>query len=45
MLLLAAADGTGDLSPILRAAGRFGASLADLDEARAAGLVEVNGSD
>jgi DNA-binding CsgD family transcriptional regulator/tetratricopeptide (TPR) repeat protein len=41
VLLLAAADGTGDLSPILRAAATFGASLADLDEARAAGLVEV----
>jgi len=42
VLLLAAADGTGDLSPILRAAATFGASLADLDEARAAGLVEVS---
>jgi DNA-binding CsgD family transcriptional regulator len=41
VLLLAAADGTGDLSPILRAAATLGASLADLDEARAAGLVEV----
>src|ERR1700761_563532 len=41
VLLLAAADGTGDLSPILRGAAAFGASLADLDEARAAGLVEV----
>jgi DNA-binding CsgD family transcriptional regulator len=41
VLLLAAADGTGDLGPIVRAAATFGASLADLDEARAAGLVEV----
>ncbi len=41
VLLVAAADGTGDLSPILRAAAALGASLADLDQARAAGLVEV----
>ena len=41
MLLVAAADGTGDLAPILRAAAALGASLADLDQARAAGLVEV----
>ncbi len=44
MLLVAAAEGTGDLAPILRAAGTFGASLADLDPARAAGLIEVDGS-
>ena len=44
MLLVAAAEGTGDLAPILRAAGTLGASLADLDPARAAGLIEVNGS-
>ena len=44
VLLVAAADGTGDLAPILRAAGTLGASLADLDPARAAGLIEVNGS-
>jgi DNA-binding CsgD family transcriptional regulator/tetratricopeptide (TPR) repeat protein len=44
MLLVAAAEGTGDLAPILRAAGALGASLADLDPARAAGLIEVNGS-
>ena len=43
VLLVAAADGTGDLGPILRAAGTLGASLADLDQARAAGLVEVTG--
>jgi DNA-binding CsgD family transcriptional regulator len=44
MLLVAAAEGTGDLAPILRAAGTLGASLADLDAARTAGLIEVNGS-
>jgi len=44
-LLVAAAEGTGDLAPILRAAGTLGASLADLDMARAAGLIEVSGSD
>ena len=44
-LLVAAAEGTGDLAPILRAAGTLGASLADLDTARAAGLIEVSGSD
>ena len=43
-LLVAAAEGTGDLAPILRAAGTFGASLADLDPARAAGLIEADGS-
>ncbi|HEY6495016.1 MAG TPA: AAA family ATPase, partial [Trebonia sp.] len=42
VLLIAAADGTGDLGPILRAADSLGASLADLDQARAAGLVEVS---
>ena len=44
VLLVAAAEGTGDFGPILRAAGTFGASLADLDPARAAGLIEVDGS-
>jgi DNA-binding CsgD family transcriptional regulator len=44
VLLVAAAEGTGDLAPILRAAGTFGASLADLDPARAAGLIEADGS-
>ena len=44
MLLVAAADGTGDLGPIVRAAATLGASLADLDQARAAGLVEVTAS-
>ena len=43
-LLVAAAEGTGDLGPILRAAATFGASLADLDPARAAGLIEVEGT-
>ena len=44
VLLVAAAEGTGDLAPILRAAGALGASLGDLDPARTAGLIEVNGS-
>jgi DNA-binding CsgD family transcriptional regulator len=44
VLLVAAAEGTGDLAPILRAAGALGASLADLEPARAAGLIEVSGS-
>ncbi|HEX4088190.1 MAG TPA: AAA family ATPase [Trebonia sp.] len=43
VLLVAAAEGAGDLGPILRAAGTLGASLADLEPARAAGLVEVSG--
>ena len=43
VLLVAAAEGTGDLTPILRAADTLGASLADLDAARAAGLIEVTG--
>lgn len=43
LLLVAAAEGTGELTPILRAAATLGASLADLDTARAAGLVEVTG--
>ena len=41
VLVVAAAEGTGDLTPILRAAAALGASLADLDAARAAGLIEV----
>jgi DNA-binding CsgD family transcriptional regulator len=44
VLLVAAAEGTGDLAPILRAAGTLGASLADLDPARTAGLIEVDGT-
>ncbi|HEY3881141.1 MAG TPA: AAA family ATPase [Trebonia sp.] len=43
VLLVAAAEGTGDLASVLRAAGTLGASLADLEPARVAGLVEVNG--
>jgi DNA-binding CsgD family transcriptional regulator len=43
VLLVAAAEGTGDLAPILRAAASLGTSLADLDAARTAGLVEVTG--
>ena len=43
ILLVAAAEGTGDLPAILGAAARFGATLADLDVAREAGLVEVTG--
>jgi DNA-binding CsgD family transcriptional regulator len=44
VLLVAAAEGTGDLTPILRAAATLGASLAELDAARTEGLIEVNGS-
>ena len=43
-LLAAAAEGTGDLGAILRAAGYLGASADDLDAARTAGLIEVNGA-
>jgi DNA-binding CsgD family transcriptional regulator len=43
VLLAAAAEGTGDLGAILRAAGYLGASADDLDAARAAGLIEMNG--
>ena len=42
-LLVAAAEGTGDLTAIVRAGGALGASLADLDPALAAGLVAVTG--
>ncbi|MFC5749619.1 helix-turn-helix transcriptional regulator [Actinomadura rugatobispora] len=38
-LLVAAADGTGDLALIVPAAGRLGASVADLDPAERRGLV------
>ncbi len=44
VLLVAAAEGTGDLTPILQAAGPLGACLADLDAARTAGLIEVDGA-
>jgi DNA-binding CsgD family transcriptional regulator len=43
-LLVAAAEGAGDLAPILHAASVLGASLDDLEPARAAGLIEVNGN-
>src|ERR1700722_6315418 len=43
VLLVAAAEGTGDLAPILRAAGTLGAALGGLDGARAAGLIGVGG--
>ena len=42
VLLVAAVEGTGDLTTVLGTAARFGAALADLDVARAAGLIEVN---
>jgi DNA-binding NarL/FixJ family response regulator len=41
LLLVAAAEGTGDLGLILRAAARLGADPAALDPAEAAGLVTV----
>jgi DNA-binding CsgD family transcriptional regulator len=41
LLVVAAAEGTGDLTPVLRAAASLGASLADVDVARDAGLIEV----
>jgi DNA-binding CsgD family transcriptional regulator len=44
LLLVAASEGTGDLAVTLRAAAGFGAMLADLDAARTAGLVEVDGA-
>lgn len=43
VLLAAAAEGTGDLGAVLRAAARLGASADDLDAARTAGLIELNG--
>ena len=43
VLLAAAAESTGDLASILRAAAHLGASAEDLDAARAAGLIQVNG--
>ena len=43
MLLVAAAEGTGDLAAALRAAVDLGAAAGDLDAASSAGLIEVNG--
>lgn len=43
MLLVAAAAGTTDLAPILRAAARLGAALPDLQPAADAGLVRTDG--
>jgi DNA-binding CsgD family transcriptional regulator len=43
VLLAAAAEGTGDLGAIVRAAAHLGASADDLDPARAAGLIQVTG--
>lgn len=42
LLLVAAAEGRGDLSVILRAAARLGACADDLEAARQAGLVRVS---
>ncbi|GFJ87414.1 ATP-binding protein [Phytohabitans rumicis] len=44
LLLVAAADDTGDLGVVLRAAHRLGATLPDLAAAEQDGLVEVAGS-
>jgi DNA-binding CsgD family transcriptional regulator len=41
LLLVAAAEGSGDLSVVLNAAGEFGATAADLEPAERAGLVHV----
>ncbi|MEV4016868.1 AAA family ATPase [Nonomuraea angiospora] len=43
ILLVASADASGDLEPILRAADMFGASIADLDPVQAAGLITLDG--
>ncbi|GAA4562499.1 LuxR family transcriptional regulator [Planotetraspora kaengkrachanensis] len=43
MLLVAAADDTGDLGLVLDAAGRFEVSIADLEPAEHAGLVFLSG--
>ena len=42
ILLVAAAEGTGELAPVLRAAGSLGAGLADLDPAVTAGLIGLH---
>ena len=41
LLLVAAAESSGDLSVVLNAAGEFGATAADLEPAERAGLVHV----
>ncbi|MEV0081121.1 AAA family ATPase [Nocardia neocaledoniensis] len=43
MLLVAAAAGTTDLAPMLRAAARLGAALPDLQTAADAGLIRTDG--
>ncbi|MFI5639582.1 AAA family ATPase [Streptomyces goshikiensis] len=43
VLLVAAADDTGDLAVILRAAGRLGAAVEDLEPAEHAGFVLLSG--
>ena len=43
LLLVTAAEETGDLSVVLRAAGRLGAPSGALDRAERAGLLRVNG--
>ncbi|MGW0485660.1 AAA family ATPase [Nonomuraea sp. NPDC003214] len=43
VLLVAAADDTGEPAAVLRAAGRLGAGLSDLDPAEAAGLLRIDG--
>ncbi|MFI6476839.1 ATP-binding protein [Nonomuraea sp. NPDC050663] len=42
LMLVAAAGGTGDLSVLLRAAGRLGAGVADLHPAEERGLVSID---
>ncbi|NJP95113.1 AAA family ATPase [Nonomuraea sp. FMUSA5-5] len=42
MMLMAAAEGRGDLPMLLRAANALGAGPEDLEEAEKAGLIEVN---
>jgi DNA-binding CsgD family transcriptional regulator len=42
ILLVAVAEGTGELAPVLRAAASLGAGLADLDPAVTAGLIGLD---
>ncbi|WP_274564799.1 ATP-binding protein [Streptomyces spiramyceticus] len=44
MLLVAAADDTGDLTLVLRAVDRFGAAIEDLEPAERSGLVFLSGA-